>query len=37
MLGMHTMDEICASLSGAELDNLRKAAEEYIQAGGARP
>ena len=36
MLGLHTMDEVCASLSGSELENLRKAAEGYIQAGGTQ-
>ncbi len=33
MLGLHTMDEICRSLDGPGLDNLRKAAENYIQSG----
>jgi hypothetical protein len=34
MLGLHTMDEVCGSLADSELDNLRKAAEEYLQASG---
>ena len=30
VLGLHTMDEICGSLAGVELDDVRKAAEDYI-------
>jgi hypothetical protein len=35
MLGLHTMDEICRSLTGPGLDNIRKAAEDYIKPSAA--
>src|SRR5260370_6407495 len=33
MLGMHTIDEICRRLEGSSLEDLRRAAEEYIKSG----
>jgi hypothetical protein len=33
VLGLHTMDEICRSFRGPGLDNVRKAAEDYIKSG----
>ena len=36
MLGMQTMDEICRYLQSSSLDDLRRAAEEYIKSGGER-
>jgi len=35
MLGLHTMDEICRTISGPGLDDVRKAAEDYIQSRAA--
>jgi hypothetical protein len=36
MLGLHTMDEVCGSLADSELDNLRKAAEEYLRSSAVQ-
>jgi hypothetical protein len=35
MLGLHTMDEVCGSLSGTDPDDVRKAAEDYIRPSAA--
>jgi hypothetical protein len=34
MLGLHTMDEVLGSLTGPGLENVRKAAEDYIRSSG---
>jgi hypothetical protein len=37
MLGLHTMDEVLGNLAGPGLDNVRKAAENYVLSGASGP